>query len=78
MYAGLLRIAAGILAILTTAWIVMLLYSTSALGFQSASVSFSMRILFLVLAALFAAYIAIKGRLPFSAEDLKQDNEKKQ
>jgi len=53
------------------------LYSTSALGFQSTSVCFSMRILFLVFAALFAAYIDSKGRLPFSAEDMKQDEKLK-
>jgi len=77
MYANLLRTVAGILAILTTAWIIILLYNVSALGLQSPNISFSMRILFLVFAALFAAYIAIKGRLPFSAEDMKQDDEKK-
>jgi len=77
MYAGLLRTVAGILAILTTTWIVILLYNASALGLQSAGIGFTMRILFLVFAALFAAYIAVKGRLPFSAEDMKQYDKKK-
>lgn len=76
MYAGLLRTVAGNLALVTTTWIIILLVNASALKLQSASIGFSIRILFLVLAALFAAYIAIKGRMPFSAEDMKQDDEK--
>ncbi|HEB59555.1 MAG TPA: hypothetical protein ENJ01_10055 [Gammaproteobacteria bacterium] len=69
MHAGLLRIIAAILAVLTTAWIATLLYSVSTLGPQAAGTGFTIRILFLVLTVLFAAYIAIKGRLPFSPRD---------
>lgn len=69
MHAGLLRTIAAILALLTSAWIVMLLYSVSSLGPQAAGAGFSVRILFLVLTALFAGYVAVKGRLPFSSHD---------
>ncbi len=72
----LLRVIAGILAVLAFALVGLRLYSLSHQQVSDAeSLMHSLRILFPASLGAILAYLAIKGRIPFSNDSPKQDQD---
>jgi hypothetical protein len=72
----LLRIFAGILAILSFLLVALRLYSLAGPGSanEGDDIMNMMRLLFPLSLGMILAYLAIKGRIPFSARDLNESN----
>ncbi len=78
----LIRGGSAILALLAFFLVGIRLYAVSnnLIPMQNVNILFTLQLLFTLTMGLFLAYIAIKGRLPFSESDMnkpRRDNEKK-